>query len=116
MITLKTLHLATEQEVFDQVPTHLLKQGVKSLDPIGSCRYREGNLMCAAGCLIAEDEYSEEMEGYNWGKEEIFPDTHRSLIKSLQDVHDRTPTEDWKLGLSRVARVYGLHEINTNNS
>lgn len=32
MITLKTLPNATAQEVFDQVATHLLTQGEKSVD------------------------------------------------------------------------------------
>ena len=71
MITLSTLHLATERDVFDQVRSHLLVQRERServcfggQDTI--CQYHYGSLRCAAGCLISDDEYKEEMEGVLW--------------------------------------------------
>ena len=64
MITLKTLPQATAQEVFDQVTQHLLKQGKAARSGTGACRYRvetRGEILkCAAGCLIADDEYAED--------------------------------------------------------
>ena len=66
MITLKTLGKATAQEVFDQVATHLLTQNERSLDG-ASCSYRNcDGLKCAAGCLISDDEYDNQMEGIDW--------------------------------------------------
>lgn len=64
MITLKTLPQASEQEVLDQIAVHLLTQkqkcnnGKDQTDPNYQCLYRnEEGLKCAAGCLIADDEY-----------------------------------------------------------
>lgn len=60
MIALKTLAQVTDQEVFDQVKTHLLSQKVKSMSRTleDTCAYRSANsLKCAAGCLIGDDEY-----------------------------------------------------------
>ena len=70
MITLKTVPQATAQEVFDQITQHLLKQGKRSVSSTGACRYRtensEGVLKCAAGCLIADEEYDRLFENVAW--------------------------------------------------
>lgn len=64
-ITLKNLHEATEQQVFDQVAGHLLTQ--KEVLPSPACFYRGPNgLKCAAGCLIANDEYMPEEFNLEW--------------------------------------------------
>jgi len=57
--------MKTQQEIFDTVATHLLKQNDKSLDSYGECRYRaeDGN-MCAVGCLIDTKHYTSGFEGY----------------------------------------------------
>ena len=87
MITLKTLPQATAQEVFDQITQHLLKQGKAARSATGACRYRtetaEGVLKCAAGCLIADDEYSEKWENTDWPSlvaDKFVPDSHERLI------------------------------------
>jgi hypothetical protein len=111
MITLKTLHLATAQEVFDQVAKHLLTQGCKSesLDDSGlqTCKYRgENGTSCAAGCLIADDEYDPEMEGHTWKclKEYGFVGEHHYyLIADLQFIHDYYPPSEWRKELSIYA-------------
>ncbi|MDO5609506.1 MAG: hypothetical protein Q4G62_01760, partial [Pseudomonadota bacterium] len=61
MITLKTLSSASAQAAADQIVQHLLTQNERSIldfaDP-GLCAYRGmRGLKCAAGCLIADDEY-----------------------------------------------------------
>lgn len=111
MITLKTLAQATEQEVFNQVVRHLLIQNKRSL--IGSdCAYRspEG-LRCAAGCLIADDEYQHDLEGLTWFAlidHRMVPDYHSDLILALQKVHDGCDPKTWRQELERVAASHGL--------
>lgn len=97
-ITLATLSKATEQQVFDQVARHLLKQGKRAMSDNGSCKYRAGNgLMCAAGCLIADDEYHAkyDVRGGWLSVVEAYPhevpSAHQNLIASLQGLHDSHP-------------------------
>lgn len=72
LITIKNLHQATTRQVFDQVKEHLLKQNKQAkLDmEFGvheNCQYlAPDGLKCAAGCLIAPDEYKSDFEGYAW--------------------------------------------------
>lgn len=90
MITLATLEEATAQEVFDQVVNHLRKQNKQAMSN-SKCCYRHGDLKCAAGCLISDDEYHKNMEGSTWF---ILIDrfristAHQDLIFMLQDIHD----------------------------
>lgn len=57
----------TNQEIFDRVIAHLRKQGEPAVNDEGDCRYRvevdDRVLMCAVGCLIADEHYSENFEG-----------------------------------------------------
>ena len=124
MITLKTLEQASAQEVFDQVVNHLLQQGKKSQNETSGgdvlCAYRGFNgLKCAAGCLIADDEYKEWFEQRGWRdlvRDEFVPETHGMLIQELQGVHDNAEvyaaSSNIKAafieGLARVADVYDL--------
>lgn len=112
MITLKTLDAATEQEVFDQVAEHLLKQNAQSKHDLG-CAYRGNNgLKCAAGCLIADNEYSEEFENRGWAvlvrNIPNFPKRHSGLIQGLQAIHDTSPPVCWPYYLQELAREYRL--------
>jgi len=111
-ITLKNLHLATEQEVFDQVANHLLTQKRKSKDGGIYCKYRDskGN-KCAAGCLISDKEYDETMENISWAQlveDRYVPHYHGVLIRDLQIVHDKEYQSRWKSALKRVAKEYKL--------
>ena len=116
MITLKTLPQATAQEVFDQITQHLLKQGKAARLGTGACRYRvetQGEILkCAAGCLIADDEYAEDsLEGRSWGllvSNRTVPKKHCELIKSLQNVHDTCFMHEWPMQFERLARCYKL--------
>jgi hypothetical protein len=113
MITLKTLHKATTQQVFDQVATHLLKQKRRSEGKgSGLCAYKsENGRKCAAGCLISDAEYKPEFEGNNW-REMIsrhkVPAYHEELILTLQSLHDKVPPPEWCEGLRKIAKTYDL--------
>lgn len=110
MITLKTLAQATAQEVFNQVAIHMMTQKAKSEDH-HNCLYRSYGLKCAAGCLIDDDEYSEEFERKGWGRLVVnkdVPDSHCKLIMDLQRVHDLKAPEDWRIYLIEVAEEHKL--------
>ena len=115
MITLKTLPQATAQEVFDQITAHLLKQGKAARSGTGACRYRvetQGEILkCAAGCLIADDEYNSKFEGESWRKLaslQAVPSYHEDLIASLQRLHDTCLVNEWPAKLKQLAKDYGL--------
>ena len=58
--------LTGRKEIFEHVVAHLRKQNCKSVLPApqSSCAYHgPGGLMCAVGCLIADDEYNPVYEG-----------------------------------------------------
>jgi hypothetical protein len=113
-ITFATLPEATPQQVFNQVAEHLMKQARPSKQLDGGkeyCAYRatveDGTVLkCAAGCLIGDDEYSPDMEGFTWRKmvqKGKIPSDHLRLIMDLQNVHDCNITVDWKRKLQIVA-------------
>jgi len=113
MITLKNLAQATPQQVFDQVATHLLTQMDRSADSDDTCAYRgQLGLKCAAGCLIADDEYKPYMEVRgSWGQlvnDELVPFEHEELIRQLQSVHDMNPPSNWRVHLIGAAVHHDL--------
>lgn len=110
MITISTLNDATEQQVFDQVATHLLAQGKRATDGSSpKCRYRTNTgLMCAAGCLMTDDEYHESFENISF--EALSFDSiparrisHFAFIQELQETHDSIEPEDWRRALRDLA-------------
>lgn len=117
-ITLSTLPRASRQDVFDQVARHLLTQRVKATAAYDVaeevCHYRGAPhpqtgapTACAAGCLIADHEYNERLEGQGWrsmARNGIVPGTHAALIQTLQGIHDQCPVDDWPEELRNVAR------------
>ncbi|MFM1991312.1 MAG: hypothetical protein RJA99_4269 [Pseudomonadota bacterium] len=112
-ITLATLPQATAQQVLDQVARHLLTQGATSYGRGAIvCAYRsDGGWRCAAGCLIADDEYREDWEGQNWAnlcREGLVPVTHRALILDLQGLHDCAGPDTWERGLAVIAQRHRL--------
>lgn len=110
----------TKQEVFDKVVAHLRKQGCKSIDADG-CLYRgPDGTMCAAGCLIDDEDYHPFMEGYpiilnletcetgGRAAEAVFQNTeHLDLVLDLQDIHDYRMVEQWEKGFAEVAWKHG---------
>jgi hypothetical protein len=119
IVTLKNLHEATEQQVFDQVVHHLLRQGIRCKKDSG-CMYRLEKesgivLRCAAGALIADDEYVIEMDesddGTGWHdlvNREIVPSYHESLIHELQVIHDEIDPAYWDHQFQKMAVSRGL--------
>lgn len=117
-ITLATLSEATAQQVFDQVALHLLTQNEKSLvSNFEKCVYRgDRGLMCAAGCLIGDDEYQpyfDDSENNLWGslvQSGYFPPQHTGLIQELQSIHDMNHPFDWQQQLQSAAKSFGLSD------
>lgn len=116
-ITLANLAQATKQEVFDQVAKHLMKQGKQStvwdaVAELERCVYHGPNgLMCAAGCLISDDEYEKNFEGRSWRSlvtESAVPSAHRAIITQLQEIHDNCPPELWLKKLRNCAQSNNL--------
>jgi hypothetical protein len=115
VITLKTLPEATALEVFDYIVTHLRKQGRKSLisEHRTQCVYweKKNDLHCAAGCLIAPDEYQSDFEGYSWStlvRNYGISANHRNLISDLQCIHDTKRVEEWEEHFFTTAGNYNL--------
>lgn len=121
MITLSNLAEASLQDIFNQVATHLLTQGKRSESgncDQNTCLYVHGNLKCAAGCLIADDEYDTDMEGdsvrsvvlrFNNSKDLPRPaERALGLIQDLQQMHDKSEPGYWREELAALALNYGL--------
>ena len=110
MITLETLPDASAQDVFNQVAFHLLSQGERAMD--GDCVYHAPDgLRCAAGCLISDEEYKEDMEWNGWldlVDAGLVPNEHADLILELQNLHDMEHPDDWAGSLSSLAGKLGL--------
>ena len=108
----------TQKEIFSYVIDHMIKQGVPSLDETKTCLYRGPNgLMCAAGCLIPDDQYDPNMEGESWDNLvniwNVVDKRHLNLIMSLQGIHD-----DWSAhkdidrlleAAERIAKQYKIN-------
>jgi len=66
----------------------------------------------AAGCLIADNEYSEEFENRGWAvlvrNIPNFPKRHSGLIRGLQNIHDTCSPKHWPIYLQKLARKYKL--------
>lgn len=117
-VSLATLSQLTEQQVFDHVVAHLRKQGKRSMLPKASedtCAYRGSDgLKCAAGCLIADDEYNPRLEGYSWSGlvgMQLVPEAHQNLIARLQRIHDVFETPMWESLFGKVAADLNLKYI-----
>lgn len=119
-ITLANLKDATAQQVFEQIATHLLNQGEKSIDPDNiNCRYKnKEGFMCAAGCLLSDDEYSTDFEGEPWSilidKYDV-PHNHGALIGRFQCIHDSANPCNWKEELIEAAKHFQLNSTFINS-
>lgn len=100
----KIKSLTNRSDVFNHVIEHLRRQGKQSIlinfEGEETCAYRgENGTMCAAGCLIADDEYSPWFESNSIYtlvrfylfvtpdlKERIEP--NERMISDLQSLHD----------------------------
>jgi hypothetical protein len=111
--------LLSHQEVFDKVLTHLRQQGRASVNG-ESCKYRAGDLKCAAGCLIPDDAYEPRLEDFGSHSLVVWPILHAAgvphtalgLVRDLQIAHDITlrcqGIEQWELEMRFIADQAGL--------
>jgi hypothetical protein len=111
-ITLATLAEATASEVFNFIAHHMLTQFEKSRGEDGLCKYRTGESKCAAGCLIADDEYRFGFETQRWrqliAKNQV-PEAHTDLVAYMQVIHDQTPVSMWASNICIAAEAFGPH-------
>lgn len=115
------------QEIFDTVAKHVFAQGeragIKSPNGNFSCQYRTPTgKKCAAGALLPDEYYHNDMEGTNWQSicqdgGFLIPDwmaEHSILIDDLQTAHDTK--ENWKSVNSmktvfrQIAQKYNLSD------
>lgn len=122
------------QDIFDTVARHLLTQRKQSRRTATLCGYRDRDdkqLKCAAGCLIADEHYSEDLEGAmvnaanvraaverSIGRELTGaiddPRSEISLLYSLQSVHDSAAVGRWPERLRSVATDFELSPSTVN--
>lgn len=95
----------------------LLKQGKKSVDRNGMCKYRgPDGLKCAVGHMLSDEEYKPEME--NVGVKSLVTlykldfSYDITLLRALQSAHDCTQDEtfvdDFKANLRRTPELSKL--------
>lgn len=113
-LSLSTLSEATEQEVFDHVARHLLRQGHKAfVNSVGVVYRNQSNGdACALGCLMNDQEYQPTFEALSWPmlvSAGLVPGAHWKLMYALQVLHDEIPTDEWKTRLARLAGNYRLN-------
>lgn len=106
----------TQQQIFNTVAAHLLSQGEKAQDG-DECLYKtpEG-LQCALGCLIADADYRDTLEGLGPPDlDDILPqisdtDLPMPFYEELQEIHDRMPVSRWRERLAEFAVIWGLDD------
>jgi hypothetical protein len=104
----------SKQRIFNKVAKHLIKQKKKSKDFTGNCRYRYGELCCAAGVLIPEEEYKPEMEGKGWlsmARKGFVSGENKFFVNQLQRMHDNVCVPLWRSELIKFAKQ---HKLNYN--
>lgn len=97
-----------QTKIFNIVKDHLLKQGVRSMLPMGDdCAYRgKDGLKCAVGALIKDEHYHEGLEGAAAVSPMVQVAVEKSLdlkltagdanmLMALQWIHDSVDLSDW---------------------
>jgi hypothetical protein len=118
----------SNQEVFNTVADHLIRQGRKAIhgtDEYGRisqrCRYRaHDGTKCAIGVLIPDDLYHPNLEGRGVWRllkdaseglplSPLFgPEVCHGLLMSLQDIHDCVTVCEWPRMLRALAKELSL--------
>lgn len=115
--TLKNINDFTKQEIFEYICNHLLSQKTKCYNNKSKsgngCLYRSGNLKCAVGCLIPDEEYVPQMEAkdafylcrsfYNNVTEDMI-----DFLLMLQKIHDKLEPQYWKDNLIALGEELNL--------
>lgn len=106
----KRAELDTQEKVTEWVLNHAIAQGKQAIRH-GACRYRGlEHMSCFVGCLIADEEYDDNMEGKSVNSLIAFlereqPDKvelweflvkNRNSLMRLQDIHDNHDVETWE--------------------
>jgi hypothetical protein len=115
-MTIQEVNNKSLQEIFDFVANHLLTQNKKSVEESGTCLYRCGDLKCAVGALISDEDYNYSFEMQSLRlladkKETIFSDIEESklaFLMHLQEIHDDYAIEEWSEKLSILGSDYNL--------
>lgn len=104
----------TDQELFDKVAGHLLKQAERSVDGNKGCLYRgPRGLMCAIGCLIPDERYTSDLEQFMPDDRPLLEaaglgEEQAKLAYKLQEIHDGYDAFSWPRKLREFATEYGL--------
>lgn len=112
------------QEAFTTAARHLLTQKERAIKSnfnnllVSMCAYRgEDGKKCAVGCLIPDELYLKEMEGWPVRRlvidfpsiASLFKDVDVSLLKKLQFLHDDPiETPHWSIQLRHFAKEFDL--------
>ena len=115
-ITVDNLADASQEEVFEHIVWHMLKQGDMSEAGDGTCVYRAADgKRCAAGSLFTAKQYHdlkiEQYEGRTWRNlvnDRLAPNDHVNLIKELQSVHDNGGPDKWSAIFREIAEREGF--------
>lgn len=124
-MSLWNLNDYTLQEIFDEVAIHLLTQNSKAIrNKDGSAAYHgysqsnaEIPAQCAIGCLIPNDKYSREIEGFGvthlleFLKLQYSNAFTESLLSALQCLHDNLHPTLWYYELQNIAKNYELNAL-----
>lgn len=125
-----------KQKTFDKIVSHLRKQNAtcQAVDEKGveRCLYRGPNGMsCAIGCLIPDDEYSQDLEGLapyslryekKYTKDYLYTETKGNIIREIveragysceigvymQVIHDTYEPKEWEEEFQKVAKDQNL--------
>ena len=118
-------------EVFNKVEAHLLAQGEKSMSGYSrdECAYRgEGGVQCAVGCLIKDEFYHKDLEGWGISPVKRGGSVDKALIDSgidlspemahmlndLQYLHDTNDPEIWERRLQKLrVKYFGIDTSST---
>lgn len=105
------------QHVFDVMVNHLRKQQARAVNEKGNCRYKTADgSMCAVGCLIAEEEYEQDLEtlslentiGYLMAGQ-LQPQRLKSLLWHMRQLHDdTTDVTEWEPAFKLLAAEFDL--------
>ena len=113
------------QEIYDTIMKHLRDQNEKAEDNTGCLYHTSDGLKCAVGCLIPDEFYNIDMEGYTLaGLMEDFSNVFEhikietkikfspqfKLLYDMQCIHDGDiyPNRGWIKEAKIVARKYNL--------
>ena len=117
--------MLTRQQTFTKVATHLLQQNKRSAamaaDGTMRCAYRgDDSTMCAAGRLIDDEHYYEELENVPVWDDDVeaaviasgVAEEDMEMVTELQDIHDEVKdTSMWREALAKLATKYELEMV-----